>query len=111
LFTNISTFSLVYYGSKQENLGRNIDLGNDGVAATADAGENDGIITQREIDWVQAATGHGNRSGMIDTANEKKYITTIYVKMAQDRNKDGQPDYTLDTQLAPPLLPIKRNLF
>jgi hypothetical protein len=106
--TNISSFTLTYYGSKSEDLGNLIDLGNDGAAGTNDTGESDGIISAREIDWVQAPTGAGNRSGLIDTADERRYIVTIHLYVAQDLNGDGKDDFKLETQLAPPLLPIKR---
>jgi len=106
--SSVSTLNFTYYGSKNEDLGRLIDLGNDGTASTGDTGESDGIITAREIDWVQAGTGHGNRSGSINTADERKYIVSIYVLIAQDLNKDGREDFRMETQIAPPLLPVKR---
>lgn len=106
--TNISSFTITYYGSKSEDLGQFIDLGNDGNGATGDTGENDGIISPREIDWVQPATGHGNRSGRIDTANERRYIVSLHLYIAQDLNGDGTNDFKLETQLLPPLLTVKR---
>jgi len=49
---DISTFTLAYFGNKGNALGSNIDLGDDGAVGTGDAGENDGIITAREIENV-----------------------------------------------------------
>ena len=108
LAADISSFTFTFYGSKREDLGKNIDLGNDGIASTSDSGEGDGIISEREIDWVQPPTGHGNRSGVIDTANERKYITSVAIYMEADANHDTLPDAKLGTELMPPLLPLKR---
>lgn len=104
----ITTFSLTYFGSKREKLGELIDLGNDGVSGTGDAGENDGLITQREIDWVQPPLGHGNRNGRLDTKEELRYIVSIYMEIGIDKNKDGIEDYKIRTEIAPPLLTVKR---
>jgi len=108
LATDISSFTFTFYGSKREDLGKNIDLGNDGTASTSDTGEGDGIISEREIDWVQPTTGHGDRSGAIDTANERKYITSVEMYMEADANHDTVPDAKLGTEIMPPLLPLKR---
>lgn len=109
LAANISSFTFTYYGSKREDLGKNIDLGGDGLPSTGDAGEGDGIISEREIDWVLPAQGgHGDRSGAIDTANERKYITSVAIYLETDANRDNLPDANLGTELMPPLLPLKR---
>ncbi|MBI4656726.1 MAG: hypothetical protein HY746_08290 [Elusimicrobia bacterium] len=105
---SLKKFELTYYGSKREDLGRNIDLGNDGLPNTLDTGEGDGIISAREIDWALPATGHGNRSGSVDTTNELKYITSIAIALESDSNGDGTTDAKLNTELSPPLLPLKR---
>lgn len=106
--TDISSFTFTFYGSKREDLGKKIDLGNDGAAGTGDAGEGDGIISEREIDWVQPPAGHGNRSGGIDTEAERKYITSVAVYLEADSNRDGKADAQLGTEIMPPLLPLKR---
>ncbi len=103
----VTKFEFTYSGSKREDLGKFIDLGNDGVAGTKDYGENDGKISLREIDWTLPPTGHGNRSGTIDTGQELRYITTIGLKLELDRNKDGLVDAKLETELMPPMLPLK----
>jgi type II secretory pathway pseudopilin PulG len=109
LAVNISSFSFTAYGSRREDLGRNIDLGNDGMPGTSDAGEGDGIISAREIDWVRPAQGgHGNRSGAIDTADELKYVTTLELYAECDYNSDGTPDSFLRTHVSPPLVPLRR---
>ncbi|OGS06742.1 MAG: hypothetical protein A2270_05625 [Elusimicrobia bacterium RIFOXYA12_FULL_51_18] len=114
LAADISSFTFTFYGSKREDLGRDIDLGNDGTANTNDAGEGDGIISEREIDWVLPPVapalvgGHGDRSGAIDTPDERKYITSAEIYMEADANHDNQPDAKLGTELMPPLLPLKR---
>jgi type II secretory pathway pseudopilin PulG len=107
LMTGVSTFTLTYFGSKANNLGKNIDLGNDGIAGTGDSGENDGIITAREMDFVQAPAGMGNRNGSLDLANERRYITETRIFIGVDRNRDGNNDYTVETDVYPPLLPVK----
>lgn len=109
LAVNISSFSFAAYGSKREDLGRNIDLGNDGMPGTADAGEGDGSISAREIDWVRPAQGgHGNRSGAVDVAGELRYVTTLEIYAEVDYNSDGKPDAFLRRQISPPLVPLKR---
>lgn len=107
LLSGVSTFTLTYFGSKGNLLGRNIDLGSDGNAATGDAGEGDGIITAREMDFVQAPSGMGNRSGGLDLANERRYVTEVRLYVGVDRNKDGKNDYVVETDVYPPLLPLK----
>lgn len=108
LATSISSFTFTFYGSKREDLGNKIDLGNDGTAGTGDAGEGDGIISEREIDRVPPPAGHGNRSGSIDTADELKYISSIEVYMEADANRDTVTDAKLGTEIMPPLLQLKR---
>lgn len=100
-------FAITPYGSKREDLGKNIDRGNDGAASTGDSGENDGSISAREIDWVQPPAGHGNRSGALDTAQERKYIISLYLEVGVDKNRDGVEDYRVRTEIAPPLLAVK----
>ena len=108
LAVDVSSFSFTFYGSKREDLGRNIDLGDDGVAGTGDAGEGDGVISAREIDWVQPPVGHGDRSGSVYTADERKYIASVEVYLESDTNHDGTNDAQLGTEIMPPLLPLKR---
>jgi len=108
LSARISSFTFISYGSKREDLGRNIDLGADGVSGTGDAGEGDGIISEREIDWVQPPAGHGDRSGGVDTAAELKYITSVAVYAEADANADRKTDSMLGTEIMPPLLALKR---
>jgi len=103
----VTRLEFSYSGSKREDLGKYIDVGNDGVAGTGDAGENDGKISLREIDWTQSPLGHGNRSGKVDTSQELKYITTIGILLEFDKNGDGIVDAKLETELMPPMLPLK----
>lgn len=108
LAVNVSSFTLTCYGSRREDLGRNIDLGNDGAAGTGDAGEGDGLISEREIDWTLPPAGHGSRNGRLDTADELKYVTAVAVYAEADANADGRPDSVLGTEIMPPLLALKR---
>ncbi|MDD2804899.1 MAG: hypothetical protein PHV33_05035 [Elusimicrobiales bacterium] len=108
LAVGVSSFTFTFYGSKREDLGKNIDLGADGTASTGDAGEGDGIISAREIDWVLPPTGHGNRSGSLDTEEERRYITAVALQMETDQNHDRTTDASLGTEILPPLLPLKR---
>ncbi|MBI4679555.1 MAG: prepilin-type N-terminal cleavage/methylation domain-containing protein [Elusimicrobia bacterium] len=107
LMTNVSTFTLTYWGNKANTLGRNLDRGYDGLAGTADTGENDGVISSREMDMVAPPAGMGDRNGLLDTANERRYVTTIRVYLGADRNRDGTTDYAVETDVYPPLLPLK----
>ena len=107
LAVNVSTFTLTYLGNKANALGKSIDLGSDGNSATGDAGEGDGIITQTEMDMVPAPAGMGNRNGELDLGNERRYITTLRVKLGLDRNRDGKTDYEVETDVYPPLLALK----
>jgi type II secretory pathway pseudopilin PulG len=103
----VTKLEFSYSGSKREDLGKYIDVGNDGVAGTNDPGENDGKITLREIDWTLPPTGHGNRSGKVDTPQELSYITTIGLYLELDKNNDGIVDAKLKTELMPPMLVLK----
>jgi len=104
---HISSFTVTYYGAKRNDLGKYIDLGNDGVSGTSDVGENDGIISATEIDMVQTPTGHGNRNGRIDTNIEMKYINSIEIYIEMDKNEDGISDYNIRTEITPQLLTLK----
>lgn len=108
LAAKISSFTFTFYGSKREDLGKNIDLGDDGTSGTSDTGEGDGVISAREIDQVQPPAGHGDRSGSIDTADERKYIASVAVHMESDPDHNGTPDAQLGTEILPPLLSLKR---
>ncbi len=108
LLDGITYLNFVYWGSKKEDLGKNIDLGNDGIADTSDEGEGDGLISAEEIDMVPPPTGHGNRDGSLDTKDELRYIVSVYVEIGYDKNGDGLEEARLKTELAPPLLVLKR---
>lgn len=95
IMTDVSSFTLTYFGNKANALGRNID-------ANAD-----GIISSNEMDSVTAPNGMGDNNGKLDTANEKRYITMIRIYLASDRNRDGKTDYGVETDVYPPLLPLK----
>jgi len=103
----VTNLEFSYSGSKREDLGKYIDVGNDGVSGTGDVGENDGKITLREIDWTLPPTGHGNRSGSVDTVQELRYITKIELKLELDKNGDGIVDAKLHTEFIPPMLSLK----
>jgi hypothetical protein len=107
LAVDISTLNFTYWGNKANTLGRNLDRGNDGASGTGDQGENDGVISAREMDWVQPAAGMGDRSRFLDTTNERRYVTTVRIHIGSDRNRDGTIDYAVETDVYPPLLPLK----
>lgn len=108
LAVNVSSFSLTCFGAKREDLGRKVDLGNDGAPGTGDAGEEDGVISEREIDWTRPPAGHGDRSGRLDAPGELKYVTSVSVYAEVDANSDRRPDSMLGTEIMPPLLALKR---
>ncbi len=101
---DVLSLKFTYFGNKASTLGAALDKGNDGVAGTADAGENDGIITATEIDMCQPP---GNRNGILDTLQEKSCIMSIRIQIQMDTNNDGKSDYTVETTIAPPLLAVK----
>jgi prepilin-type N-terminal cleavage/methylation domain-containing protein len=95
LMAGVSTFTLTYWGNKANNLGRSIDL------------NGDGIISAAEMDLAGPPGGMGNQNGALDTKNERRYITTIRLTLGSDKNKDGKTDYVVETDVYPPLLPLK----
>lgn len=110
-------FRIEYFGNVNEDFGRNVDLGNDGLPGTSDAGEGDRIITDKEIDMVLLTNGgNGNQSSTvpplerIDTFVERQYIFFFSVRMAQDTNRDGVEEFRLRTEISPLLLPVRRSL-
>lgn len=107
LLEEVRTATFTYWGNRANPLGSQIDLGNDGVSATGDAGENDGVISSAEMDMAPSPAGMGNRSGTLDLANERRYITSARLAFAVDRNRDGKNDYAIETDVYPPLLPLK----
>ena len=56
---------------------------------------------------VAAPSGLGNRNGLLDTVNERRYVTSIRVYLAVDKNRDGKTEYSVETDAYPPLLPLK----
>lgn len=107
LMNAAATFTMTYFGNKANPLGKSIDLGNDGIAGTGDPGENDGIITAVEMDRVQPPQGMGNSNGLLDTTNEKRYITSVRINIAAGQNKDGTADYAIETDIYPTMLSLK----
>lgn len=107
LGVDVSTLTITYWGDKSNSLGQNLDRGADGNAGTGDSGENDGIISQAEMDMVPAAAGMGNRNGALDLANERRYITSVRVYIGVDRSKEAGTDYVVETDVYPPLMALK----
>ncbi|MBI5239729.1 MAG: prepilin-type N-terminal cleavage/methylation domain-containing protein [Elusimicrobia bacterium] len=95
LMTSVSTFTLSYFGNKANNLGRNIDL------------DGDGVISASEMDMAGPPGGMGNQNGVLDTDNERRYVTAIRLSLGSDKNQDGKTDYVVETDVYPPLLPLK----
>jgi prepilin-type N-terminal cleavage/methylation domain-containing protein len=93
LLPNVSTFTLTYWGSKGNQLGAAIDTNADGA------------ISQSEMDC--AAGGGGNCDGSLDLQIELSYITSVRLSVGVDGNKDGTTEYKVDTDVYPPLLPLK----
>ncbi|MDE2290884.1 MAG: prepilin-type N-terminal cleavage/methylation domain-containing protein [Elusimicrobia bacterium] len=93
--TDVSTFTLTYFGSKANSLGKNIDL------------NGDGIVTAAEIDAAVPPVGMGNADGALDTADEMLYVTSVRVRLGLDVNKDGKTDEEVETDVYPPMLPLK----
>lgn len=94
VMANVSTFTFTYWGNKaNQGLGSGLDMNGDGV------------IDAREMDC--APGGGGNCNGALDLAVERRYITTIRVLVGSDVNRDGKTEYKLETDVYPPLLPLK----
>jgi len=95
LMLNVSSFTLTYFGNKANKLGLGIDA------------NGDGIISQNEMDSVVASAGLGDNNGKLDTKNEKRFITTLRLYLSADSNRDAKTDYGVETDVYPPLLPLK----
>ena len=96
LLTNVSTFTLTYWGNKaNQGLGSNIDM------------NADGIIDAHDMDC--APGGGGNCNGVLDLQAERNYITSIQIGVGVDVNRDGKTEYKVQTDVYPPLLPLKPN--
>ena len=90
---HVSTFTFTYYGNKANPLGASID------------GDNDGVISATEIDAA------GNASGVLDTAAEMRYLTSARISLGVDWNGDGKSEFRTETDVYPPLLPLKSQSF
>jgi prepilin-type N-terminal cleavage/methylation domain-containing protein len=93
LLADVSTFTFTYWGSKANALGRNIDT------------NGDGIISASEMDCAPASGGNCN--GALDLQVERNFITSIRIDLSVDVNHDGKTDYSIETDVYPPLLPLK----
>jgi hypothetical protein len=104
---NVMSCTFSYFGSKSNELGENIDTGADGIPNTGDVGENDGIISPLEISKTLPPLGSGNGNTVLDTPSEVAYLTTISIKVQFDSNNDRISDFTIGTEITPPLMGIK----
>ncbi|MFH1283768.1 MAG: hypothetical protein ABII27_08905 [bacterium] len=95
---NINAFNVECFGSKNEILGNAIDL------------NNDGLITEYEIDWAQPPQGYGDRTGSIDTKIELKYVVILKFALGIDMNHDGKSNFRANTEVFPQLFVLKREL-
>lgn len=93
LLADVSTFTFTYFGSKGNTLGKAIDT------------NGDGIISASEMD-CDSHSG-GNCNGVLDLQAERNFITTVRVDLSVDPNSDGKTDYSIETDVYPPLLPLK----
>jgi prepilin-type N-terminal cleavage/methylation domain-containing protein len=89
--TNKAVFN--YFGSKDPY----ISLTGAGLDTNSD-----GIVTSTEIDMA------GNKNGKIDTQAERDYVSLIKLYLSSDINRDGKPEYDINTNLLPPMLYLKR---
>lgn len=95
LMPNVSTFTLSYFGNKANLLGKQIDL------------DNDGVVTAAEIDAAGPPQGQGNGNGSLDTPGELSYLTQVRVNVGWSPNGKGASVYQGETDVYPPLLPLK----
>ena len=89
---DVSTFTLTYYGSYANialGLTNNIDYKGNNV-----------------IDWVDMDKA-GNNNGKLDGTTELAYITQIHVYIGANYLKTGSSQFVLESDVYPPLLPIK----
>ncbi len=93
LLADVSTFTFTYWGNKANSLGRSIDT------------NGDGIISASEMDCDPHSGG--NCDGSLDLQIERNFITTIRIDLGVDVNHDGKTDSTIETDVYPPLLPLK----
>lgn len=95
LMPHVSTFTLAYFGSKANLLGRSIDL------------DGDGVITAAEMDAALAPRGQGNADGALDTPGELSYVTQIHILLGWSPSGGGASAYESESDVYPPLLPLK----
>jgi hypothetical protein len=93
LLPDVSTFTLTYLGNKANALGRSIDT------------NGDGIISSSEMD-CDSHSG-GDCSGGLDLQVERNFITSVRINLSVDVNHDGKNDNSIETDVYPPLLPLK----
>lgn len=85
----------VFFGSINQIPGRSADT------------NLDNIVTAQEID---AAPGAGNSNGIIDSEAERRYVNSIHVTVAVDKNLDGKTDFSTELRARPPLLTVNRRV-
>ena len=49
----------------------------------------------------------GNGNGVLDTQTERSYITQIHIVLGSTYMTTGSSEYTLESDVYPPLLPLK----
>jgi prepilin-type N-terminal cleavage/methylation domain-containing protein len=89
---NVSSFSLTYFGSYANmalGLTSNIDKKGNNV-----------------IDWYDMDQA-GNKNGVLDGSTELAYITQVHIYIGSSYMASGPSQYVLESDVYPPLLPIK----
>ena len=57
---------------------------------------------------VAAPSGLGNRNGLLDTVNERRYMTVHPGLFGRrQRTATARPEYSVETDAYPPLFPLK----
>jgi prepilin-type N-terminal cleavage/methylation domain-containing protein len=89
---DVSTFTLTYYGSYANmalGLTTNIDYKGNNI-----------------IDWTDMDKA-GNNNGKLDGSTELNYITQIHIYIGANYMATGTSQYVIESDVYPPLLPIK----
>jgi len=109
LIPHVSSFTFTYFGSLAMPPGNGTAPGAGGTLITLDQ-NNDGILEESEIECQPAAFNCTQctcpATGVLTNRTLRKYIAYIDIHL-EVSNSNGATVYTVDTDVYPPLLPLK----
>lgn len=99
IIDHVMKFQISYFGSAETEMGKPLDTNSDGLVTVAEMDVG--------ADGSMATVDAGQGDGWLDKKAELALINSLRLLVELDSNNDGTSDYTLESEIYPPLLPLK----